>query len=510
MPSKERTHRTGSKASPKKQPAKPTRVDKAEPVVQQAGLDSRAVTTSNALGLQRMIGNQAAGHFLGGMAQQNPPVQNKAAKTGLPNSLKAGIENLSGLSMDDVQVHYNSDQPGALHALAFTEGATIHVAPGQEQHLPHEAWHVVQQKQGKVAPSIQGKGSDINVDPNLETEADVMGAKASQLFAAERVPASSPTNLGVQPSAQLTQAAPHTQPGIPVRQFLFEDNLDEDVIAVAAWLGIEPPLTLRSMGWDAFKALCKQARPMPNVELHWSFRRLVETVPEYMDILGLMQARNTTAEEEETKLAAYRDLVPSSLIEGLSGMSDLKKVDTIFERFHRIPFSYTGQRNTAMAGFLSQSGDCCTLANMFQMAVEVAGVEDEVTVHGNEGLRLVDARPVHGRPDSSNEDNGKYWVFDDHYWAEYLGLKYDLLFMTQEDYPTYKEEESGKFSYGPGPLDKCPYTIFEGGRYYINPKNASEKLGKSSKKDNLGIVFDDYSSMEAYASPRETLLGSYL
>ena len=30
--------------------------------------------------------------------------------TGLPNNLKAGIENLSGLSMHDVKVHYNSSK----------------------------------------------------------------------------------------------------------------------------------------------------------------------------------------------------------------------------------------------------------------------------------------------------------------------------------------------------------------------------------------------------------------
>ena len=29
-------------------------------------------------------------------------------------------------------------------ALAYAQGSDIHLAPGQEQHLPHEAWHVVQ------------------------------------------------------------------------------------------------------------------------------------------------------------------------------------------------------------------------------------------------------------------------------------------------------------------------------------------------------------------------------
>ena len=47
-------------------------------------------------------------------------------------------------------------------------------APGQERHLPHEAWHVVQQKMGLVRPTLQAKGVGINDDPGLEQEADRM------------------------------------------------------------------------------------------------------------------------------------------------------------------------------------------------------------------------------------------------------------------------------------------------------------------------------------------------
>lgn len=101
--------------------------------------------------------------------------------TGLPGNLKVGIEALSGLSMDDVRIHYGSAKPADVQALAYTQGADIHIAPGQERHLPHEAWHVVQQKQGRVAPTMQAKGASINDDLLLEKEADVMGAKAMQL-----------------------------------------------------------------------------------------------------------------------------------------------------------------------------------------------------------------------------------------------------------------------------------------------------------------------------------------
>lgn len=85
------------------------------------------------------------------------PVQGKMKEnqTGLPNQLKSGVEALSGQSLDDVKVHYNSSQPAQLNALAYAQGADIHVAPGQEQHLPHEAWHVAQQKQGRVQATTE-------------------------------------------------------------------------------------------------------------------------------------------------------------------------------------------------------------------------------------------------------------------------------------------------------------------------------------------------------------------
>ncbi len=117
---------------------------------------------------------------------ESEPAQLEAASeaprpnnTGLPDNLKSGIENLSGMSMDHVRVHYNSDKPAQLQAHAYAQGGEIHVAPGQEKHLPHEAWHVVQQAQGRVKPTMQMKGDvQINDDVGLEAEADLMGGRA--------------------------------------------------------------------------------------------------------------------------------------------------------------------------------------------------------------------------------------------------------------------------------------------------------------------------------------------
>ena len=98
--------------------------------------------------------------------------------TGMPDNLKSGIENLSGFSMDDVRVHYNSSKPATVQALAYTQGTDIHVAPGQEKHLPHEAWHVAQQMAGRVSPTTNINGMPVNDNVALEHEADVMGEKA--------------------------------------------------------------------------------------------------------------------------------------------------------------------------------------------------------------------------------------------------------------------------------------------------------------------------------------------
>jgi len=127
--------------------------------------------------------------------QDNRPsfiLQKKANNTGLPDNLKSGIENLSGHAMDDVKVHYNSDKPAQLNAHAYAQGTDIHLASGQEKHLPHEAWHVVQQKQGRVKPTMQMKGKvNINDDTGLEKEADVMGEKAINTIQQKKMPLAS-------------------------------------------------------------------------------------------------------------------------------------------------------------------------------------------------------------------------------------------------------------------------------------------------------------------------------
>jgi len=125
-----------------------------------------------------------------GLTEANP-VKAEAPhpnRTDLPDDLKTGIEKLSGYSLAAVRVNYNSPKPTQLQALAYTQGTEIHIAPGQEEHLPHEAWHVVQQAQGRVKPTMQLKdGVPVNDDEGLEREADVMGQRAGSIRAKQVV-----------------------------------------------------------------------------------------------------------------------------------------------------------------------------------------------------------------------------------------------------------------------------------------------------------------------------------
>lgn len=97
-------------------------------------------------------------------------------RTGIPTQLKERMEQRTGLSFDDIRVHYNSDMPAKLGALAYTQGNQVEIGPGQESHLPHELGHVVQQKLGLVrANAMHPCGVAMNTDEGLERQADEIG-----------------------------------------------------------------------------------------------------------------------------------------------------------------------------------------------------------------------------------------------------------------------------------------------------------------------------------------------
>ncbi|GAB3255479.1 eCIS core domain-containing protein [Chitinimonas naiadis] len=180
--------------------------------------------------------------------QADAPAGNQ---TGMPDQLKQGIESLSGVDMSDVQVHRNSDKPAQLNALAYAQGNDIHLGPGQEQHLPHEAWHVVQQRQGRVKPTMQMKeGVPVNDDAGLEREADVMGGRATA-YTAQRSAISS-TAKGVSLGRPVVQGyflfnGSETRVTTVPKLFRIEGNLEINNM-LARWAEEDKPHPFKD--WD--------------------------------------------------------------------------------------------------------------------------------------------------------------------------------------------------------------------------------------------------------------------
>jgi hypothetical protein len=104
----------------------------------------------------------------------------------LPEQLRWVLEQLSGYDLSDVRVYRDSPWPGRVEARAFTLGSDVHLSSGAEDALEHEAWHVVQQKQGRVR-AIRTVSLDVgmvglNGEEALEREAEAMGRMARSLL----------------------------------------------------------------------------------------------------------------------------------------------------------------------------------------------------------------------------------------------------------------------------------------------------------------------------------------
>lgn len=93
--------------------------------------------------------------------------------TGIPVQMKHYIESKTGLSYDDVRIHYNSNKPSKFEALGYTQGNDIFLQQGQEKHLMHELCHVAQQKKGFVKPTSSIGEYAVNDNMELEKEAEL-------------------------------------------------------------------------------------------------------------------------------------------------------------------------------------------------------------------------------------------------------------------------------------------------------------------------------------------------
>lgn len=130
----------------------------------------------------------------------------------LPQDLQANMESSFGQDFSGVGIHRNSQQAQRLNALAYTQGESIHFAPGEfnpysesgRNLIGHEFAHVVQQRSGVVQPTaVLGKGLALNDNQGLEHEADSLGRKAVQ---GEAVGKYESPSLGIRSGLRTVQA----------------------------------------------------------------------------------------------------------------------------------------------------------------------------------------------------------------------------------------------------------------------------------------------------------------
>ena len=269
-----------------------------------------------------------------------PPVQRaqEHAGGGLPEHIKDGIESLSGMRMDHVKVHYNSAKPAQLNALAYAQGHDIHLGPGQERHLPHEAWHVVQQAQGRVKPTVQMKaGVAVNDNAELEREADVMGAKAL-------VSGSPAVQGGLVTPSTLTQAPPlHAAAAASPVQRVEKD-------ATVKW-GITHIVALANdslFGGD--NALDNELQPSNGGQLKKGDKLLIDDAPFMISRRGSNQEKESKRTEDKTGNHVYEwvrvlKVIPlNGAVRDFTGKFMYVRKETIAMREETIAQG-TGQRN---------------------------------------------------------------------------------------------------------------------------------------------------------------------
>ncbi len=132
------------------------------------------------------VGNQAVGNMVAAAGDTGVPRQFKR-NVALPEDLQRNLESSLGQDFSEVAVEKNSEAAEKMDAVAYTQGDSVHFAPGHfnpgnesGKHLiGHEFTHVAQQRSGVVNPTgVLGKGIAVNDSQGLEREADELGKQA--------------------------------------------------------------------------------------------------------------------------------------------------------------------------------------------------------------------------------------------------------------------------------------------------------------------------------------------
>ncbi len=173
------------------------------------------------------------------------------------------------------------------------------------------------------------------------------------------------------------------------------------------------------------------------------------TIPDVLNQLGeFVEYKKAHPEKVQSELKELKSKefyeqykakpVFQNLIKGIElSMSPLEKLDQLLTNFVAIgptSFNYT-MASLSADKFLNggSDGDCNTLVRAFQQIGEnYLGIAVEYHHSGEKGFhRFIAPQKQTIDNKTGNVNNGAFWVFDNHYWIEYGGQTYDVLFGTK-------------------------------------------------------------------------------
>jgi O-acetyl-ADP-ribose deacetylase (regulator of RNase III) len=241
----------------------------------------------------------------GGALGDDPAAPPPSGGERLPAALRAGIRALSGVDVSDVWVHRDSTRPDSIGAEAYAQARHIYLGRGHDHHLPHEAWHVAQQQQGRVAATAHRSGVGLNDDDALEREADDMGARAAG-FTGDVEPAHRPA-AAASPRIGDGGAAPG-----PIAQGKFSDKdgvwIDEDTgeaYDLVTHTGEVIGFRRRRDGFGVMVQI-KDMEPRDADDLHRRAR--LDKATRYQDILGDYEQRAADLDKEDDKPPVFEKI----------------------------------------------------------------------------------------------------------------------------------------------------------------------------------------------------------
>ena len=311
---------------------------------------------------------------------QQATIQKKENNTGLPDNLKTGMENLSGMSLDHVKVHYNSPKPATVQAHAYAQGSEIHLASGQEKHLPHELGHVVQQMEGRVKPTTSVNGVAVNDSASLENEATVMGNKALSSENTNTVQAKSLSTNNTKLNKPVQQQAKVIQREVMSNAYWEENCINKVPSALITTDLIRATMALNDFHKSPSIADLEKIIKYTTSWLEWYNEGLPLGLAEALNTVGKLEIA-AKMEKRTMENAATKAATKQAIIGELTETSGKAGADELFAKFMKYGqkhWKYVTKGADVLGG--DKSAACGSFAAAFSSLLKSTGIDPTAKV----------------------------------------------------------------------------------------------------------------------------------